>query len=662
MGVLAATSMPSTVATPDGRLIWVNDALCSMLGRTEAELLTLSWPEVCHPDDVPILAEHVAAAAAAAGGPASWRMRMRVIRGDGEIRWGDLTATMIRDAEGAVQWMLGQATDITDQMAMEQALEVSEHRYRLLAENVGDVVGTGTIEGRITWVSDSVRDLLGWTPNELVGRLMVELVHPDEQDSLRDAQRQLRLGVAMSYDARMRTSGGGWRWVRIRVRPMLDDAGAEIGVVASWQDINDRVEATHRLDTVLGTDWLTGLPNRATFVERIRDTQLLHAGSDCEAALLCIGVDRLGDVNSAINHAAGDHVLAVVARRIVESVPDAQLVGRGAGVDFLVLAPGLTSPSDAVAIAERIRSEVRKEIVVDHHRVRTTASIGIATCHITSTPEELIGAATLAMQAAKDQGRDRLVFDDPSLREEAERLLSLAEHARDGIVANRFLAWFMPIVDLGSRDTVGFEALMRWDFPGGVLEPKEFMTALIEARLIGEVDWLILRQSLARLALLPEAQFMSVNVSPQALSVPGFGDDVLALIRDFELEPGRLHLELTETSLFRASSSIMREMHTLADAGVKWYVDDFGMGFSSLSHLHDLPIAGLKLDASFTAGVAAGNPRSLRIAQALAGLAGGLVLDGIAEGVEDEEQALLLGRQGWNRGQGLLFGAAGPFV
>lgn len=658
MGVLAATSMPSTVATPDGRLIWVNEALCSMLGRSEAELLTLSWPDVCHPDDVPTLAEHVAASAA--GGPASWRMRMRVVRGDGEIRWGDLTATMIRDAEGAVQWMLGQAMDITDQMSTEQALEVSEHRYRLLAENVGDVVGTGTMDGRITWVSDSIRDLLGWSPDELVGRRMIELVHPEEQDSLRDAQRQLRLGITMSYDARLRTSGGGWRWVRARVRPTLDMAGAPNGVIASWQDINDRVEATHRLDTVLGTDWLTGLPNRATIAERIRNTQLQHRGAECEAALLCIGVDRLGDVNSAINHAAGDHVLAVVARRIAEVVPDTQLLGRGAGVDFLVLLPSLNSTSDAVAIAERIRSEVRKEIVVDHHRVRVTASIGIATCHVTSSPEDLIGSATLAMQAAKDQGRDRLVFDDPSLREEAERLLSLAEHARDGIIANRFLPWFMPIVDLGSRRTVGFEALMRWDFPGGVLEPKDFMTALIEARLIGEVDRMILRQSLARLAVLPDAQFMSVNVSPQALSVPGFSEDVIALVRDLELEPARLHLELTETSLFRASSSIMREMHVLADAGVKWYVDDFGMGYSSLSHLHDLPIAGLKLDSSFTAGVAAGNPRSLRIAQALAGLAGGLVLDGIAEGVESEAQAVLLDEQGWHRGQGLLFGAAEP--
>ena len=656
--VLAASVIPSAITTMDGHFVWVNDAMCAALERPEDEVLGLSWRDLGPERDAHPIGEGLQAELRE--GKSSMRMRTRYVLGNGQSRWGDLTVTVIRDADGAPHAMLGQMVDVTDEVLADRAIVQSEERYRLLAENMGDVVGTGSPQGLITWVSDSVTGLLGWTPQELIERPFLDLVHEEEHQAVRDVRRQLRAGQPVSYDARLRTKEGGWRWVRIRTQPVMSPAGELAGVVTAWQDINERVESVRRLETVLGTDSLTGLPNRETMEQRMLAVQADMVGPNCHAALLCVGIDRLGDVNSAINHAAGDLILTTVARRIAEVAPDAQLVARGAGVDFLVLLPDLTSTSDAVGIAERIRSEVKKEILVDHRRLRVTASIGIATCHAASTPSELIRSATLAMQAAKDQGRDRLMFDDPSLREEAERLMTLAEHARDGISANRFLPWFMPIVDLDSREVVGYEALMRWDFPGGVLEPKEFTTALVEAGLIGEVDRIIMRQSLAHLAKLPEPTFVSINVSPQALSVPGFSEDVRALVRDAGVAPERVHLELTETSLFRASHEAIAAMTSLATAGVRWYVDDFGTGFSSISHLHDLPIAGLKLDAAFTRALTGGNHRTRRLTQALAGLALGLDLDTVAEGVEDEAQASTLAGQGWRRGQGWLFGQPSP--
>lgn len=265
------------------------------------------------------------------------------------------------------------------------------------------------------------------------------------------------------------------------------------------------------------------------------------------------------------------------------------------------------------------------------------------------------------MNAAKDQGRDRLAFDDPSLGAQAERLLILAEHARDSLASKRFIAWYMPIVDLESTQTVGYEALVRWDFPGGsILEPKEFLPALIESRIISDVDRVVFTQSLSRLVSLPEPMFLSINVSPQTLSIPTYADEAIAQIQQAGVDPTRLHLEVTETSLFGVTGANVATMQRLADLGVKWYVDDFGTGYSSISHLHDLPIDGLKLDVSFTRGLLSGNHRSLRLTQALAGLSLGLNLDTIAEGVSEPSQSAILWGQGWRRGQGWLFGKAEP--
>jgi EAL domain-containing protein (putative c-di-GMP-specific phosphodiesterase class I) len=175
-----------------------------------------------------------------------------------------------------------------------------------------------------------------------------------------------------------------------------------------------------------------------------------------------------------------------------------------------------------------------------------------------------------------------------------------------------------------------------------------------------DVDRVVLTAALAHLAQLPDALFVSVNVSPQALAKPGYAEDVIALVAEAAVDPSRLHLEVTETSLFGVSPTNVATMQQIADAGIKWYVDDFGTGYSSISHLQNLPISGLKLDLSFSQGLITGNRRSLRLTQALAGLSMGLDLDTVAEGVSDRAQAAILWGQGWRRGQGWLFGRAEP--
>ena len=645
-----------TFHTIGGIVQWVSPASAAVLGWTPEELIGRPTVDYWHPDDrdAAIALREATYAGRASLGTLRWRRR------DGSYAWIQVSLRPVTEPDGTIG-AVGMMRNVDEQVQAQQALAVSEQRYRVLAENIADVILTGSPDGRIEWVSDSVRHLLGWTPAQLQGRAVLDLVHPQERALTLDAQQDMKAGRPSTFDAQVATTSGTFRWLRIRTRPNFDPSGTLIGIVMAWQDIHDRVEAINRLDAILGTDSLTGLPNRTTMQHRIEAMHTQTEAKGCVGAILCVGIDRLGDVNSAIDHAAGDLVLATLARRVVEVVPDPQLVGRGSGVDFLVLLPDLTSGSDAVAVAERIRTAIKQEVVVDHRRVQVTASIGIASCHDDASADELISAATRAMYAAKDQGRDRLAFDDPSLRDQAERLLTLAEQARDSLSNDHFHAWYMPIVDLESQELVGYEALVRWDVPGGeILEPKEFLGALIESRLMPDVDRVVLTEALTHLAELPDDRFMSVNVSPQALAKPGYAEDVIALVAEAAVDPSRVHLEVTETSLFGVSPTNVATMQQIADAGIKWYVDDFGTGYSSISHLQNLPISGLKLDLSFSQGLLTGNRRSLRLTQALAGLSMGLDLDTVAEGVSDRAQAAILWGQGWRRGQGWLFGKAEP--
>lgn len=217
----------------------------------------------------------------------------------------------------------------------------------------------------------------------------------------------------------------------------------------------------------------------------------------------------------------------------------------------------------------------------------------------------------------------------------------------------------MPVVSLWDGSVVGLEVLARWRTPEGrVLLPAQFLPRVDEAGLWADLDHAVLTLALQAGAALPEGAAIGVNLSAVSLSRLDLAEWLLSELDSVGIDPGRLHLELTETSVLHVDARVTAAMVEVADAGVRWWVDDFGTGYSSISHLRDLPITGMKLDRSFTAGITDSRTRNARLALGLAGLAAGLGLDTIAEGVETPQQAQMLAEQGWQMGQGLLFGAA----
>ncbi len=433
-----------------------------------------------------------------------------------------------------------------------------------------------------------------------------------------------------------------------------------------WSGASEPADLRRRLselDHSQRHDAVSGLAVRSVALARIRQALDRQPGTGSFLAVLSIGVDGLTPVNDALTHAGGDQLIAFLAGRIVRAIGEPDRVGRGTGDEFIVLLSDLTSTAEAAHMAEGILTACRAPITIGGQPIDPTVSIGIATSAVGALPDELLRDASLAMRQAKARGRNCFALLDDALATEAHTRLLFAAEIQRGLVMEEFAAWFMPIVCFESAEVTGYEALARWVRPDGIdVSPAEFLPCAERRGLIVRIDQLVLRQALEALSRLPDGLTMAVNVSAATLALPDHPQLVAEALQAAGVSPERLHLEVTETALLSVTDRIRQQMQQLAGRGVRWYVDDFGTGYSSISHLRDLPIAGLKLDRSFTCAMRAKDTKSLRLSQALVGVAEGLELDTVAEGVETIEEARLLKSQGWLRGQGWLYGEASPLA
>ncbi len=544
-------------------------------------------------------------------------------------------------------------------LAVQQKLVEAERRYRLLARHASDVVVELDSDHCIVWVSESIETRLGWRPDVLLGQRAIDLVHRNDRSQVLRAGLRLAGPGSFREDLRILCADGGWRWMVGTAHPLPgEDAG---GLVLSFRDIHDQVRIRAELDHSRQLDPISGLAVRSVALDRIRSALDGLEGTDSTLAVLSIGIDGLTQVNDALTHAGGDKLIALLAARIVRAIGRPEQVGRGTGDEFIVLLSDPDAAAAATLTAERILRACRAPVSIGGQPIDPTVSIGIATARAGALPDELLRDASLAMRQAKGRSRNGFALLDDALATEAHTLLLFAAEIQRGLVMGEFAAWFMPIVAFDTGQVSGYEALARWVRPDGLeVSPAEFLPCAECRGLIVRIDLLVLRQALAALSRLPPTVTMAVNVSAATLALPEYPQLVDEALRAAGVLPERLHLEVTETALLTLTNRIGEQIQQLASSGVRWYVDDFGTGYSSISHLRDLPIAGLKLDRSFTCAMRAKDTKSLRLAQALVGVAEGLELDTVAEGVETIEEARLLTSQGWLHGQGWLYGKAAP--
>ena len=410
---------------------------------------------------------------------------------------------------------------------------------------------------------------------------------------------------------------------------------------------------------------VTGLPNRRGLRARIAIALKQLRRRPGLVTLLFCDLNRFKEVNDSYGHQVGDELLIELGKRLQSTLRPEDVLARLGGDEFVVLSPGLPTPMAALRLAERLQALVSKPWISQDYSITPSMSVGIAS---TDDPEvtvdELLRRADLAMYAAKGSDERSITIYDNVIDAQVRRGVLIKRQLQSAIDGDLLKVDFQPIVDLKSRDSIGLEALVRIrDFEGAWMAPIEFISVAESVGLIDQMGDLVLRRCLAVLKLTENIApdlVISINISPLQVCREGLAGRMIAIAERYEVDLGRLAVEVTESVLIDRPRTAINELSTLRAVGCRVYLDDFGTGYSSMSWLSQLPIDAIKIDRSFTAGLLS-HPRRRVVVASMIRLSLDLGLDVIAEGVELEAQAEALLAMGCLKGQGFLFGHPAPF-
>jgi diguanylate cyclase (GGDEF)-like protein/PAS domain S-box-containing protein len=504
--------------------------------------------------------------------------------------------------------------------------------------------------------------LFGWSAAEVVGRPL----HLIEFSSRGESHR-LRKGAAAGHNvfevqARRRHRDGHMVEVAVSTVGLHDPSGRVIAVLGTYQDVTERKAAEDELVRQAHRDDLTGLVNRRGLLEELRH---LQSGRRRRFAVVAFDLDHFKHVNDAFGRAVGDQVLAVFARRLVNSVRPGDVVARLEGALFAVLMMGV-EPRALGSTVGRLLAAVTQRYDVAGQQTAVKVTGGVAGCSRLEEPAEMVRRAEVALHYAKRVSRGGFQVLDEALDRAFLDRGWLAAHLLDAADRGELRLHFQPIVSAVSREMVGVEALVRWEHPErGLLGPNEFIPLAEESGSISSIGRWVLREACATLKHWTEAEpaaahlSVSVNISVAELQDQNLVKDVAEALKRSGLAPERLHLEVTESVLSTDPEAASRALAQLRDLGVWLVIDDFGTGHSSLTALQRFPFRVLKIDRSFVGGIGI-RPADETIVTATLALAHGLGLSVVAEGVETPEQAVFLTRGGCEELQGYLFGRPAP--
>jgi diguanylate cyclase (GGDEF)-like protein len=445
------------------------------------------------------------------------------------------------------------------------------------------------------------------------------------------------------------------RTIAILQRRMQDG-----GWVATHEDITERRRAEAEIAFLARHDVLTGLPNRAVFHDLI-ERALPEAARGAMFAVLFLDLDRFKAVNDTLGHRAGDALLKQVASRLGATVREIDTVARFGGDEFVVLQPLVEQPDGAMRLAERIIAVLCEPYMLEGTQASIGVSVGIAMAPGDGTSAEaLLKNADLALYLAKAEGRGTFRFFEPEMDARLVRRHDIERDLRTAMAEGSLELHYQPIVNLQSGAVRAFEALIRWNHPvHGPLPPSEFIPIAEECGLILQVGEWVLRKACRQAASWPESIHVSVNLSPLQFRGGALVDLVAAVLAQSGLEAARLELEITETVLLAGSQANIATLHSLRRLGVSVAMDDFGVGYSSLSYLYSFPFDRVKIDGSFVANMMQ-RREARHIVRAITGLCRDLGMRTTAECIETREQLDVLRELAATDGQGYFFGKAMP--
>ena len=556
--------------------------------------------------------------------------------------------------------------DVTERTDAAKAVKRSEERLALAADGANDGLWEWDLRSGEFFASLRWKTMIGLSGSTEIARAdqWMQRVHAEDVKLLKETIAAHVSGRTeiFQHEHRLLHEDGTYRRFLARAVAVRGAKGRATRIAGSLTDTTERAIARERLRSAGFLDPLTGLCNRAVFVEllgRCLEDFKEQRGYNRFAALY-LDLDRFKVVNDSLGHLVGDELLKAVSRRLESCLRPGDALARLGGDEFAILLNGLGDDQQANAIAFRIQSVLNEPFSIGGREVFTSASIGIAFGRAQyNTPDEIMRDADTAMYQAKARGKARHELFDADMHARALDRLGFENDLRHAVNQNDFEVHYQPIVSLASGMCVGFESLVRWTRHGEAVSPSIFIPIAEELGLIESLGAWVLQQACTTFTdwqrRFPESglDFITVNVSSRQLAQHNFFRIVEQAIDDAGLRPGDLRLEITETGLMDNPNAAAALLQELRDYGVKIYLDDFGTGYSSLSHLHKLPVDALKIDRTFVRSLLL--PDRPAIVESILALARTLNTSVVAEGIESEVQARELERLGCTHAQGYLF-------
>jgi diguanylate cyclase (GGDEF)-like protein/PAS domain S-box-containing protein len=561
----------------------------------------------------------------------------------------------------------GLAWDVTERESLISRISDSEARFRALTELSSDWYWEMDESLRFTLVRQGARGSFSLNEEEVIGKHRWELPGELIQPSSWDEHRATLLGRRPFRDVMFRRwmPDGSLVYHLTSGDPVFDAEGNFRGYRGIGKNISDQIRAQERIERLATVDALTQLSNRQTFDERAGRLLATSYAEGKRCALLFIDLDNFRLLNNGYGHRVGDEMLAIVASRMRDIVAEPHLLGRRGGDELVALLVDLQRPDAAVEVARKLIDSICEPARILGMEIAVTASIGISFFPQDGIDlDSLLNAADAAMYQAKDSGRRTYAFYTQNVARRVDLRLRLEQRLRKAVESRDFKLFYQPLVSLADGKMVGAEALIRWrDAELGDISPAEFIPIAEESGLIvGLGDWVLreacrARQEWRHLQL--DIPPVSINMSGVQLRQLGCVEGLLDVLNAYEVSPSEIEVEVTETGLLDTSAVSRENLVRMRNAGVRLALDDFGVGFSSLAHLRDLPIHRLKIDRSFTVECMR-DARTLTIVKAVIEMARSLGISVTAEGIETQAQQTWMQHLGCDAAQGYLFARPMP--